>query len=380
MRIAYFSEVYWPMVSGVSNTLRRTVDWLDRHGHAVRVYAPTYPLPAGTSDRPEVRRSPSRALVLDRAVQWARPKHGEIIADLRAFRPDVVHVLTEFAMGNAGVRAATGLGIPLVASAHTDYERYAPLYHLGWLMGAGWRYLRWFYRHARIVLAPSSTYESRLHARGVWHTGIWSRGVDTAEFSPTYRSESFRRSLGVESHDVLVACVTRLAPEKGIPRLLEAWDRLGDRRRGATLVLVGTGLLEETLRRDAPEGVRLTGLLRGRELATAYASADLFAFPSSTETFGNVLLEAMASGLPAVAMAAGGLTDFAQDGTNALLADPVEPEAFADRLARLIADPALRATLAQGALDTGTARRWDRVFAGLLETYEAVAPSLARAA
>ncbi|NOT08130.1 MAG: glycosyltransferase, partial [Gemmatimonadales bacterium] len=132
MRIAIFSEVYWPMVSGVSNTLCRTVDALAGRGHAVRVYSATYPLPPGTPDRAEVHRTPSGHFFLSPEVQWAAPRHAEIVEDLRRFGPDVVHLATEWAMGKAGLRAALALDAPIVASAHTDYERYASRYGMGW--------------------------------------------------------------------------------------------------------------------------------------------------------------------------------------------------------------------------------------------------------
>lgn len=369
MRIAYFSEVYWPMVSGVSNTMIRTVDALQRRGHAARVYAPAYPLPAGVADRPEVHRSRGAPLFLDPAIQWATPRLGEILADLEAFRPDIVHVLTEFPMGRAGVRAARMLGVPVISSAHTDYEQYAPLYGLGWILGMGWGYLRRHYAQTEVVLAPTRQFEARLRVRGVLNTGVWSRGVDPAAFSPSHRSDTYRAMAGCGPEDLLVTCVSRLAPEKGIPALLEAWERLNPVRGSAQLVLVGGGLMEERLRHERPEGVHLTGMLRGAELAAAYASADVFAFPSTTETFGNVLLEAMASGVASVAMRAGGLQEFASHGHNCLLADPADPGALAGSLRRLMEDAEARRRLAAGGRESALTRSWDAVLDQLLLTY-----------
>lgn len=361
------------MVSGVAVTLRRLVEALEARGHSVRVYTATYPDARGTADGPRVHRSPSVRFLLDPKIQWAFPRRRTIEEDLRAFDPDVVHVLTEFAMGNAGVRAARALGIPIVASAHTDYERYARLYHVAWALRPGWRYLRWFYRQAHIVLAPSRSYEEHLHSRGVMHTGLWTRGVDTETFSPAHWSDVFRRRFGVGDQDVLVAYVGRFGPEKRIDVLLDAWARAGPSHDNASLVFVGQGLLEEQIRERSLPRTHIAGVLQGEELSAAYASADVFAFPSDTETFGNVLLEAMSSGAACVAAAAGGVLDFACHGENALLVAPRDPGALADALSRLIADANLRGRLGRGGRSTALHRRWDAIHDELISVYGRVA-------
>lgn len=382
LRVALFSEVYWPMVSGVGVTLRRLADALQGRGHAVRVYTATYPLP-GDTDRPEVHRSPSVPLFLYPDVQWAFPRQPDLLEDAAAFRPDVVHVATEFALGLAGARVARKLGRPLLASAHTDYERYAARYNLDWVTGLGWRYLRWFYSQADRVLCPSRVYERHLHARNVFHTSLWTRGVDSHAFNPRFRNGAYRAALGAAPADPVITYVGRLAREKNLDLLVDGWRALARRHPRARLVLVGSGPLEAELRRSGIERLHVLGLLQGADLATAYASADLFAFPSATETFGNVLLEAMASGLPAVVAATGGVLDFAEHGANALLVAPNSGSALAGGLDRLLADPGLRRTLAAGALHTAAARRWDAIDDQLVAEYRraaALAPALGRAA
>lgn len=370
MRIAIFSEVYWPMVSGVANTLGRTVEALSRRGHAVRVYSATYPLPDGEVDRSGIHRSPSRPLFVAPEVQWARPDWRAIAQDLSRFQPDVAHLATEFAMGHAGLRAARALGIPIVASAHTDYERYASRYGLSWAVAPGWTWLRWFYRHAEVVLAPTRVYEAHLHRRGIRHTGIWTRGVDADGFHPRFRSQAWRTALGLGSEDLLVAYVGRLAPEKGVDRLLDAWAAIAPRQPRAHLAFTGTGLMEPHIRDRGLPRVHLTGLRRGIELATAYASADVFVLPSVTETFGNVLLEAMASGVAPVAMASGGVLDYALDGVNARLVDPDAPHGLAEALEAVLTDRDLRDRLARDARATAERRSWDGVFDGLVARYQ----------
>jgi phosphatidylinositol alpha 1,6-mannosyltransferase len=370
MRIALFSEVYWPMVSGVGVTLLRLSEALESRGHQVRVYSASYPLPSGQDDRPEVHRSPSIPLFLYPDVQWAFPRLRDVLEDTARFRPDVVHVATEFALGIAGLKTARELRLPLIASAHTDYDKYATRYGVDWALKVGWHYLRWFYGQAHCVLCPSRIYEEHLHSRGVTHTGVWSRGVDPAVFHPRFRSDAYRRSLGLGPGDLLVTYIGRIAREKNLSLLIEAWETLAPVRGGAKLALVGRGPLEEEIRRREIPGVHVAGLLHGADLSAAYASADVFAFPSATETFGNSLLEAMGSGLPSLVAAAGGVLEFARHGDNAWLVAPNDAGAVTAGLRRLMDDSGLRRRLAEGALRTARERGWDEVYEALLQDYQ----------
>ena len=370
MRIAIFSEVYRPMVSGVSLVLQRLVAALEQRGHVVRVYAPDYPLAPGHVDDPNICRTPSRRLFLYPDVRWGFPEWPGIRADFAAFRPDLVHVATEFAMGTTGIRLAREFDLPVIASAHTDYERYSSRYHLDWLMPAGWQYLRWFYGHATRVLCPSRPYERHLHLRGVRHTALWSRGVDRAQFTPAHRDAAVRAEFGLAPDQPMVLYVGRLAAEKNLDLLLEAWRQLGPRDDDPRLVLVGAGPLEAELRTATPPGVVIAGVRTGLPLGACYASADLFAFPSSTETFGNVLLEAMSSGVASLAVNAGGVTDFAEHNVNAWMVEPDSSAALTDGLRRLLDDRALRRRLAAGGEAMAASRDWKSILTGVLQEYE----------
>jgi glycosyltransferase involved in cell wall biosynthesis len=235
---------------------------------------------------------------------------------------------------------------------------------------AGWRYLRWFYAQGHRVLCPSRVYQEHLHSRGVTNTGIWSRGVDPNCFHPRFRSEAYRRALGVEPGDLLITYIGRIAREKNLALLLEAWDQLAPDRGSAKLALVGRGPLEAEIRRRGIPGVHVAGLMDGRALSSAYASADIFVFPSATETFGNSLLEAMGSGLPSLVAAAGGVLEFSQHGGNAWLVEPNSVSAIAVGLRRLLDDAALRRRLAGGALRTAQEWRWDEVYDQLIQDYQ----------
>ncbi len=369
MRVALFSEVYWPMVSGVSRALGQLVNVLRGEGAVARVYSATYPLPDGVGDRAEVHRSPSRPLFLSPEVQWAFPRRREVLADVAAFRPDIVHVATEFPLGLAGVRCAEALGVPIVASSHTDYERYAAHYGVSWLMPPGWTYLRWFYSRAHSVLCPTRLYAAHLEARGVQHTRIWGRGVDTDVFHPIHRSEAWRAARGVTPQDLVVLFVGRLGPEKGIGVLLDAWELLGRRTELARLVFVGAGMMESAILQRGLRNVQVRGMRHGPELSAAYASADLFVLPSATETFGNVLLEAMASGLPSVVAAAGGPTEFATHGENVWFVPPNDAVALSAGIIRLMGDPGLRDRLGRGARSAALRRSWASACAPVLDVY-----------
>ena len=358
------------MVSGVGVTLLRLTEALEQRGHQMRVYSASYALPPGQPDRAEVHRSPSVPLFLYPDVQWAFPRLRDVIDDAARFRPDVVHVATEFALGLAGLKAARQLRLPLVASAHTDYDKYAARYGVDWALRVGWHYLRWFYGQAHRVLCPSRIYEEHLHSRGVSHTGVWSRGVDPAHFHPRFRSEAYRQALGLGPNDLLVTYIGRIAKEKNLSQLLAAWEALSSDRGSAQLALVGRGPLEEEIRRREIPGVHVLGLMHDRNLSEAYASADIFVFPSPTETFGNSLLEAMGSGLPSLAASAGGVLEFAQHSRNAWLVSPNSATALTGGLRRLLQDVGLRAGLAEGALQTARERGWDQVYDRLLMDYQ----------
>lgn len=357
------------MVSGVGVTLLRLTRALEARGHQVRVYSATYALPPAQPDRPEVHRSPSIPLFLYPDVQWAFPRLRDVLDDVVQFQPDVVHLATEFALGLTGLKVARQLQLPLIASSHTDYDKYAGRYGVDWALRMGWHYLRWFYGHAHRVLCPSRIYEQHLHRRGVTHTGLWSRGVDPAHFHPRFRSQAYRRALGLGPNDLLVTYIGRIAREKNLVQLLKAWDALGPSRGSARLAFVGRGPLEDAIRRRRIPGVHVAGLLHDRDLSEAYASADIFVFPSSTETFGNSLLEAMGSGLPSLGVAAGGVLEFARHGENAWLVAPNSAPALADGLLRLIQDAELRRRLSEGAVQTARGRGWDEVYDQLLEDY-----------
>lgn len=298
MRIAYVTETWLPSINGVVTRLAATVAELVRSGHQVLVVAPSV---SGEADaaRPAgatVRHVPSVGLPFIYGGQpWGLPL-PRVVRLLDEFAPDLVHAVCPVLLGWAGVLHAQRRGLPLVCSYHTHVARYAHYYHLGFAERPLWALVRRAHRSAHVNLAASEASRDELLAQGVRDVGVWRGGVDLGLFHPRHASAAVRRRLTGGPERRLCLYVGRLAAEKGIERLLPL---ASDDRH---LALVGDGPARADLERTF-RGAQATfaGPLAGRELAAAYASADVFVFPSTTDTLGLVLLEAMASGLPVVA-------------------------------------------------------------------------------
>jgi glycosyltransferase involved in cell wall biosynthesis len=366
--------------NGVAGTMRRIASAGDPNlvvvtssseladSPSLLVLPPEWSFALPTSDYIELR-FPSILHVLDR-VERARP--------------DVIHIATPGPVGLCGLLTAKLLGTPLVGSYHTELGPYA--LHLTRdlvLAEAMGVYVDWFYRACDTVLAPTSTVARALVERGV--TGqeqVWSRGVDTDHFTPLRRRPGVREEhLG--DGDLLLFSVGRVSPEKRLDVLLEAYARARADVRGLRLVVVGDGPARAELEAGAPEGVRFLGELGGVALAELYASADIFCFPSTTDTFGQVILEAGASALPVVAAAAGGALDLVRPGVTGLLAKPDDAVSFAAAIVQLASSASLRSGLAAEGRKAAMERTWKRSLGELHAAYEAItderAPAISEA-
>ncbi|SHK30338.1 glycosyltransferase family 4 protein [Rhodothermus profundi] len=376
-RIALFTGAYNHIADGVSRTLNRLVGYLEQRGASVLVFAPTVPNPPvrheGTlvpvpsipvPGRPEYRIS----LGLTR-------RHRRLLA---TFEPDLIHIATPDLLGFQALRLARRQGIPVVASYHTHFSAYLKYYHLQWSERLLWSYLRWFYGQCQQIYVPSTSMIDILRAHGIRHNlYLWERGVDTNLFNPAQRSYAWRRNvLGVADHEVIVAYVGRLVWEKGLNVLAATIDRLRQAHVPFRCLIVGEGPARRELEARLPTAI-FTGYLEGRELARAYASADVFFFPSETETFGNVTLEAMASGLPAVCADAPGSNMLIEHGRTGFLATPGHVEEFAGYLRRLILSVDLRRTMGRYALQRARHFDWEAVLNRLYGYYlDVLAPAL----
>ncbi|MDR2478432.1 MAG: glycosyltransferase family 1 protein [Treponema sp.] len=378
MRIAYFTDTYMPEINGVTNTLSRLEDYLQAHGIGYAIFAPAYDgntvsaggAGSGTAEGPykTLHRFKGFTTRFSPESRLAFPSFREIDRICDRYKPGLVHVITELGVGIRGMRYAVTRDIPLVMSYHTDYCRYLGYFGLEPLKPLLEKYLAWFYGFSCRTLVPSRHTLGELFAKGYRNLGLWSRGIDTDRFNPACRSAELRDSFGKGKFIFLYA--GRLSPEKGLDMLLYAAEEIERRFPGkAAFVFTGSGPCEAIIRRGNLPNVFVTGFMRGDDLSRMYASADCFAFPSGTETFGNAALEAMASGLPVAGVASGGVTDFLSHGHNALLCAMNDRKAYTENLTAIMEDAALRGHLAANARTTALSRGWGRVFDGLINGY-----------
>lgn len=293
MKIDIVTDTYVPDVNGVAMTMGRLTEGLRRRGHRVHV------IHAGTSARPGETRTPALPLPGYHEVRLGVPMPFELRARWLKHRPDAIYVATEGLLGRSALRAAKVLGIPVVAGFHTNFHEYLGPYRLGVMQPLAMAYLKGFHMRADCTLVPTADVRDRLAAEGFERLHLLGRGVDTDLFHPSKRCESLRAEWGARSATPVAIVVGRVAPEKNFELALAAFDHLRRAVPDVRCVVVGDGPLREKLA-ESHRWVRFTGVKTGEELARHYASADVLLFPSETETFGNVLLEGMASGLATV--------------------------------------------------------------------------------
>jgi phosphatidylinositol alpha 1,6-mannosyltransferase len=375
VRLALFCDSYLPQLNGVSLLLDRLVQAVQTRGGAVRVFTTTDPAGVQGDD---VRRWPSVAF-------WAYPEHRlslplqpRVRRELRQWQPTVVHAASPFGLGLAARGAARALGVPFVTSYHTNWSAYSSYYLRGSLRGAAWPYLRWFHNAAVRTYCPTRAVQRDLAGRGFRHTAIWSRGVDRSVFSPSFRSSTLRERLGVTGDMVLAIYVGRLGIEKGLDVAMAAMQSVTRTAPGRVkFAIAGDGPYSAEARRRAPADTVFLGRLTGAELSEFYASADVFVFPSETDTFGNVLLEAMASGLAVVGADVGPTRELLAEHTGVTFR-PGDSVSLADRILELASSPERRRVLARHAVAFARLCTWDRVFDDLVADYSVVQSGLTR--
>ena len=367
-RILYCTDSYLPQINGVSIVTAQTLTGLQRLGWQCGVIAPAYPrrVTTGSSPAPAGPAVPVHAIP---SVAWppypdlrlAWPARHAIRRWIRRFRPDVVHCTTEFVIGRLALSVARELGIPCCTTYHTNFGQYADAYGVSWLRRPVEQWISRVHRLADRTYTPSTVARAELERMGVQRTEVWGRGIDTDLFHPGHRSQALRVRLDIERAFTFLY-VGRLAPEKNVALLLAAFDEVQRQRPPGSvrLLIVGHGPAEAALRRQAGAHVTFLGAQdRTTQLPTLYASTDAFVFASTTETLGLVLLEAMASGLPVIAVAAGGVRDHVRDDDTGLCFEGGDVAGCARAMEQCVNDPATRHRLAAAGRRWAETHAWD---------------------
>jgi glycosyltransferase involved in cell wall biosynthesis len=373
LRVALFSGNYNYTRDGANQALNLLVGHLLAAGVSVRVYSPTSKRPAfaPTGDLVSV---PAVPFPGERGeYKFALGLPPRVRRDLAAFAPNVVHVSAPDLLGHAALRWAKRRGIATLASLHTRFETYPRYYHLSAIEPAIVAMLRRFYRRVDRVMVPGESMAALLREWGVeTPTGIWSRGMNRDRFKPERRDPAWRASLGIGGDDMAVGFLGRLVKEKGLDIFAEVVGELKRRQVPHKVLVVGEGPARDWFAGQVPEAV-FAGFQSGDDLGRAVASMDVLFNPSVTETFGNVTLEAMAAGVPVVAARATGAVDLVDEGVTGFLVPPRDIHAYADAIARIVTDPALRRAMGEAGTAKAAGYNWDSANQAVLDAYLALA-------
>lgn len=362
LRIALVTETYPPEVNGVALTVARMVQGLRQRGHDLQLVRPRQP-----QDAVDPARSLQREVLLRGApipcypnLRLGLPAGRGLRALWRQRRPDLVHIATEGPLGWSALRAARALGIVVTSDFRTNFQAYSGHYRLGWLGDAIAAYLRRFHNQASCTMVPTEALRSELQAAGFERVVVVARGVDSQLFNPARRSDALRQQWGAAADDGVVLYVGRLAAEKNLDVLLQAYAAMQQLNPRLRLVLVGDGPLRERLAQRCPQAI-FAGQRSGTDLATHYASADLFLFPSLTETFGNVTPEAMASGLAVLAFDHAAAGQLIEHGDNGWLAPCGDADALVQLARSLSCAPAALRKAGHAARRSALELGWDGI-------------------
>lgn len=369
--MALFTGNYNYIKDGVALTLNRLVAFLERRGVPVLVFAPVAETPAFESVG-ELVPVPSFAIPTRKEYRIATGLPAAQRKQLEAFRPTLFHIAVPDILGYQALKLAERWNVPVVASYHTRYDTYLRFYGLGLFEKLGQRYMRNFYNRVRRVYPPSESMAEIIRQDGQsQHVEVWARGVDSELFSPDKRDMTWRRSLSIADDEVAISFAGRLVKEKNVAIYMRVMNAIAAKGLKVKPLVIGDGPEMATMKSGLRNGV-FAGFLHGEALARAYASSDIFFFPSESETFGNVTLEAMASGLPAVNAIASGSNSLVTEGETGHLVNARDEQGLAARLETLVRDESLRRTMGEAARQRALTFSWDHILSGLLDSYRTV--------
>jgi glycosyltransferase involved in cell wall biosynthesis len=365
LRIAVVTETWPPEVNGVAMTTHRLVSCIaQRHDITLvrtrqRAGRPGIPV-AGVVDQV----MPAVPLPLYTELRAGLPVTGRLRRQWQRVRPDLVHVITEGPLGWSAIRAARRLKIPVISDFHTNFHQYTKHYGFGIFQLVALSYLRYLHNQTRLTLVPTQALARELSAQGFRDLDILSRGVDTQRFDPKWRCPDLRAQWGAREEDRVLLTVSRIAPEKNLPLALAAFTQVKRRFPGLRMVVVGDGPTRAQAAAQYPD-VIFAGMQTGDALSRHYASADLFVFPSLSETFGNVTLEALASGLPVVAFDYAAAQETVVNGRNGFRVDTRDDQGFIaaveNLVGALVRKPAGLSEMRQAARETAARLDWQRI-------------------
>ena len=330
LRIAVVTETWPPEVNGVAMTLAKLVQGLSHRNHDVQLIRPRQTKTDSPMSDASLEEVLMRGMPIPRypELKLGLPSKKTLVKTWTLRRPDVVHIATEGPLGWSALQAAKVLKLPVTSDFRTNFQSYSKHYGVGWLRKPIVAYLRKFHNATACTMVPTRELMRTLSQNGFANLKVVSRGVDTKLFNISKRDTSLRSSWGATDDTKVLISVGRMAPEKNLDQVLKTYDALKVTGQAFKLVMVGDGPLKEQFQKRYPE-IIFPGMLSQTNLATYYASSDLFIFPSQTETFGNVTLEALASGIPVLAFDCAAARDWVQTGVNGWLVAENNPEGFA---------------------------------------------------
>jgi glycosyltransferase involved in cell wall biosynthesis len=362
LRIAVVTETYPPEVNGVAATIASFVEGLQRRNHVVQLIRPRQGKAeaAGTNDRFHEVLLGGLPIPNYPHLKMGLPSKRALVRLWKHRRPDLVHVVTEGPLGWSAVQAAATLRLPVCSDYRTNFHSYSKHYGIGWLQRPILAYLRKFHNRTRLTMVPTEALRRQLAGEGFHNLKVVARGVDTVRFNPLKRSEALRQRWGASPDATVVLHVGRLAPEKNLEALLATYDTLMAAHPSLLYVFVGDGPSRSELERRCPRAI-FAGMRTGDDLAAHYASGDIFLFPSTTETFGNVTAEAMASGLAVMAYNYAAAAQLIEHGVSGMLAPLDQTRAFQAMAVELVGDPEAAARMGRQAREVAKQHSWERV-------------------
>lgn len=374
MRVAYFCDTFAPQINGVSTTLEKLQTYALKKNIEIIFLVPEYP-GKPKKDR-NVFRFLSFPLLFYKECRIVIPPVFKAEKILDEFKPDIIHAYSEFCISLAAIRYAKKRNIPIVSSYTSNFTSYLHYYNIGIISPLLEGYLTWFHNSCALTFCPSEQTRRYLFEKDVKHVGIMRRGVDSTRFNPSYRNRSFRAKAGAGEHTRLFTYVGRISPEKDLDILIDSIRMLkplyGER---IAFAIVGDGPYRAEMEKRLGKNAYFTGYLRGKDLSTAYASSDVLVFPSTTETFGNAVLEGMCSGLPAIVPDAGGVVEIVTHDKDGFIVPPRDSKAFANAIQKFMESPRLFLTMRDHALQTARKRSWEYVFSSLFDSYSRLLPN-----